>query len=272
MPSIDEILQEVNDRTAQLQERTGSIASPDQIGTEGKDFLVANRFTDSFIDGRGGDDRLFGGFGNDTLLGGEGNDLMDGGNGDDSIDDGNGNDKLFGKLGNDFIDGGGGNDLLDGGLDDDIIFGNEGNDQLTGGPGNDQLFGGNGSDTLTGAGTLTGDIEVDFLIGGGDPLTGGIDPDGTPDRLVLGNANGSLYTNSGSANSGGLLGLGDFAVILDFESGIDKIQLSQARLPSLSFSIDAGVFSDSGTYIFDNGDLIGIADGVALNSTDFTFA
>ncbi len=269
MASTQEIIQKINDRIAELQERIGSIGSTDQTGTGGRDFLVANRFSDSSIDGLGGNDRIFGGFGNDDLLGGDGNDLIDGGNGDDFIDGGNNNDNLFGKLGNDILLGGDGNDLVDGGLGDDFLGGGDGNDQLIGGPDDDQLFGGNGIDTLTGVGNLTGDIEVDFLIGGGDLLSGSTAPDGAPDLFVLGNANGSFYTNSGPANSGGLLGVGDFAAILDFESSIDKVQLSSAITPDIQIG---NSFFGPGTYIFDNGDFIGVAVGVALGATDFTFA
>jgi len=274
-----EILDKIDAKIAELQEKIGGIGSPNQEGTSGKDFLVANRFSDSIIVGLGGDDRIFGGFGNDFLLGGDsvlfspnsGNDLIDGGNGDDDILGGDGNDNLFGKFGSDDLYGEDGEDLIDGGLNNDFLDGGNGNDQIIGGPGNDQMFGGGGSDILTGAGNLTGDIEVDFLVGGGslDFITeeASFDPDGASDLFVLGNANGSFYTNSGSSNSGGLLGLGDFAVIFDFESGIDKIQLNSAT--AFSAQIGNGPVGP-GTYIFDNGDLIGLALNVALDVTNFT--
>ena len=276
-----EVLDKIEAKIAELQGKIGSIGSTSQTGTAGRDFLVGNRFSDSTIAGADGNDRVFGGFGNDFLLGGDfellspnsGNDLIDGGNGDDDILGGDGNDSLFGKLGSDDIYGEDGNDLVVGGLGDDFLDGGEGNDQLIGEPGNDQIFGGSGSDTLTGAGNLAGDIEVDFLVGGGalNFITeeASFDPDGDPDIFVLGNANGSFYTNSGSANSGGLFDLGDFGVIFDFESGIDKVQLGSGITPDVQIGEGALGF---GTYIFDNGDLIGVALDVPLDANDFIIA
>ena len=276
-----EILDKVNEKRAEVQAKIGAIGSTSQTGTAGRDFLAGNRFSDSTIVGAGGNDRVFGGFGDDFLLGGDpellspnsGNDLIDGGNGDDDILGGDGDDKLFGKLGSDDIYGEDGEDLIDGGLGDDFLDGGNDNDQITGSSGNDQIFGGPGSDILTGVGNLTGDIEVDFLVGGGslDFITeeANFDPDGDPDLFVLGNANGSFYTNSGSANSGGLFGLGDFAVIFDFESGIDKVQLGSGITPDIQTG-DGPL--GLGTYIFDNGDLIGVALNVPLDTNDFIIA
>ncbi|NBD15477.1 MAG: calcium-binding protein [Cyanobacteria bacterium] len=269
-----EILDKIDAKIAELQEKIGGIGSANQEGTSGKDFLVANRFSDSIIVGLGGDDRIFGGFGNDFLLGNSGNDLIDGGNGDDDILGGDGNDNLFGKFGSDDLYGEDGEDLIDGGLNNDFLDGGNGNDQIIGGPGNDQMFGGGGSDILTGVGNLTGDIEVDFLVGGGSlnfiTEEASFNPDGAPDLFVLGNANGSFYTNSGSGNSGGILGVGDLAVIFDFESGIDKIQLSSSSASNLNVLTGDGPLGFA-TYILDNGDYIGAALGVALTATDFTF-
>ncbi|MGF1677422.1 MAG: hypothetical protein ACFCUV_27590, partial [Rivularia sp. (in: cyanobacteria)] len=84
-----EILDKIEAKIAELQEKIGGIGSTSQTGTAGRDFLVGNRFSDSTIVGAGGDDRIFGGFGDDLLLGGDlelnspnsGNDLIDGGNG-----------------------------------------------------------------------------------------------------------------------------------------------------------------------------------------------
>ncbi|MDJ0516705.1 MAG: calcium-binding protein [Trichodesmium sp. MO_231.B1] len=285
-----EILNKINAKLAELQAKIGGLGSTSQIGTARGDFLFANRFNDSNIAGVDGNDKIFGGFGNDLLLGGNlelsssnsGDDLIDGGSGDDEILGGDGDDRLFGKFGSDDIYGEDGEDEIYGGLDDDFLDGGNDNDILFGDPGNDQLFGGPGIDILTGAGNLTGDIEVDFLVGGGslDFVTGNASfaPDNAPDLFVLGNANGSFYTNSGPANTGGILGVGDVAVVLDFESGIDKIQLSSESSPDLDFQIRGGLFSGISTQIFDNGDLIGIVDGVVLDvdnsdgTIDVTFA
>jgi len=223
MASTEEILQKVNDRIDELQQRIGDIGSIEQEGDEGRDFLVANRFSDSTIDGLGGDDRLFGGFGNDNLFGGDGNDLIDGGNGDDLIDGGNGDDNLFGKFGNDFLDGGAGNDLMAGSLGNDQLDGGEGNDQLLGGPDSDILLGGIGSDILTGAGgnQTGGNPQQDTLIGGPLDVNGNPVGDDSQDTFVLNNADGFFYTAAGN---------NDFAFILDFEPGVDTIPNSQDLL------------------------------------------
>lgn len=273
MTTTQEILDRVNAKIAEIQAKVANLGSPTRIGSDGRDFLFGSSFGDSFLDGRGGNDRVFGRFGDDTLLGGEGEDLVDGGFGDDLILGGDEDDKLFGKFGNDEILGGTGDDLVDGSVGDDFLDGGLGDDQLIGGPGNDQLFGGGGSDTLTGVGNLTGDIEVDFLVGGGDFLSGSVAPDGSPDLFVLGNVDGSFYTNSGPENSGGIFGFGDFAAILDFESGLDKIQISASVAQDPNSILFANAFLGLGTYIVDNGDLIGFVSGDApLSANDFVLA
>jgi Ca2+-binding RTX toxin-like protein len=273
MASTEEILERVNAQIAEIRARVGSVGSNFQTGTENKDFLVASRFSDSFIDGGGGNDQVIGGFGNDILLGGTGNDLIDGGNGDDILIGGDGNDNLFGKFGNDFLDGGAGNDLLDGGFGDDQLDGGLGDDQLNGGPGNDTLIGGSGRDTLTGAGgnQVGGDPQIDILIGG--PLDSNGNPigDGVRDTFVLGNANGSFYTTAGPSNFG-LPGDADFALIFGFERGIDTLQLSSANTHQVFnaqvFFGPGGLYTPNDTLIFANTstgpDLIAIVVGVNL--------
>jgi len=92
------------------------------------------------------------------------------------------------------LTGGGGNDSLSGGA---------GNDTLSGGSGKDVLSGGDGNDTLKGAG------DIDTLIGGNgvDRLSGGL---------------GSDIFDFNSVTEAA--GTGD--LILDFEDGIDRIDLS----------------------------------------------
>jgi Ca2+-binding RTX toxin-like protein len=131
---------------------------------------------------------LFGGGGNDQIFGTEVRDILLGGNGDDHIE------------------GGDGADLLVGGQDDDTILGGEGDDVIAGSSGNDTLDGGAGRDTISGGG---GD---DLIFGGagGDFLTG----DSGADRFAV-----RTTEETGSA--------GARDVILDFQRGSDKIDLSQ---------------------------------------------
>jgi Ca2+-binding RTX toxin-like protein len=174
---------------------------------------------------------IFGQFGDDTLFGGNGNDLVSGGFGNDFISGGEGNDRLFGEFGDDLIFGDNGNDLLGGSIGSDILFGGAGNDTLLGGINGeitapegffeDFLVGGSGSDTLNGFGGGKGNIERDILVGGGSVDAEGnitdFSPDGVRDTFFLGDINGPFYTAAGSD---------DFAIIPDFEPGIDKLQLS----------------------------------------------
>jgi Ca2+-binding RTX toxin-like protein len=258
MPTIEEILQRVSDRANEINQRIGSIGSTQQIGTSRGDFLVASRFADSVIDGVGGNDRIFGGFGSDVLSGGTGNDLIDGGSGDDILLGEDGSDKLFGKDGSDGIYGGSGNDQLDGGLGNDYLDGEANNDQISGSLGSDTLLGGTGSDTLTGgsnSGTGSIPFEVDILVGGTIDGNGNIINDGVRDTFVLGDSTGSFYAR-GDFN--------DYAFILDFELGIDQLQLSPA---AGNIGLDFDDYSGFGlgdTAIFDDGDLIAVVVGVDL--------
>lgn len=105
------------------------------------------------------------------------------------------------------------------GSGNDRITGNDLNNRLDGGDGADTLYGGNGQDILIGG-------------AGNDSMDGG----SGNDTLIGGNGNDTLYGGSGS----------DFFVfnftpnaaantdtIADFQSGIDKIQLSKAIFTAL---------------------------------------
>jgi hypothetical protein len=69
---------------------------------------------------------------------------------DDVIAGGSKDDELYGMGGNDILRGNEGNDKLYGGPGNDILYGGPGNDLLDGGPGDDILYGGPGNDTLIG--------------------------------------------------------------------------------------------------------------------------
>ncbi|MBR8839386.1 MAG: hypothetical protein DSM106950_36630 [Stigonema ocellatum SAG 48.90 = DSM 106950] len=217
------------------------------------------------LTGGGGNDKLYGGLGDDKLYGGLGQDQFFGDLGDDQLFGGNDNDKLYGQLGNDYADGGNNDDVLDGSLGDDVLFGNNGNDNITAGQGNDTVIGGDNQDTILGFGGGSGS-EIDNLIGGGkitaldDQGNANIDPspDGAKDVFVLGNARSVYYAQAG---------YDDYAIIFDFENGVDQIQLS----PSATYIYQTGAFfSNLDTLIFANlptgPDLIAIVEGVALTS------
>lgn len=172
-------------------------------GTSGDDSISGTTANDQ-INGLTGNDQLVGGVGDDTLNGGDGNDTLRGQVGHDLLNGDAGNDILQGGRGQDTLNGGGGNDQLRGGAEDDLIFG---------GTGNDNINGGRGQDTLTGVDPTAGRGvgEVDILRGGANS-----------DLFVLGDADG-VYYNDGDAAS---LGWGDYALLRDFRTTEDVIQLS----------------------------------------------
>ena len=261
MLTLDEILQNIQQKSNEIRERTGAAQnSQQQIGTQRRDFLVGSASGDSVLVGLGGDDRLFGRFGNDTLFGGSGNDILDGGFGDDTLLGEAGNDFLFGKFGNDFLDGGAGNDFLDGGLGDDFLDGGLGDDSINGAPGSDVLIGGTGRDIITGGSNAgTGNpLEIDRLIGGTVAANGNVISDSDRDTFVLGDDNGSFYARGG---------LDDYALILDFDPNVDQLKISQAALQAGTVSLGVGsFFSPLDTVVVDNGDPIAFILGVDLTA------
>ena len=222
--------------------------------------LFANEDNDR-LSGGAGDDGLFGGAGRDQLLGDTGNDWLFGGAGDDELWGGSDDDELRGQIGNDELSGNEGNDELLGGRGDDRLWGHQGNDvlwghqgddvlwggtdddELWGGTGDDELWGGRGEDVLWGS---TGDDEL-WGSTGDDGLWGGTGNDvlwseagddflsgGAGDDVLSGGAGNDLF--SGSVGDDVFIG-GQGAdvfvlaveegidVIVDFEVGIDSIQL-----------------------------------------------
>ncbi|NEQ44733.1 MAG: DNRLRE domain-containing protein [Leptolyngbya sp. SIOISBB] len=89
------------------------------------------------------------------------------------------------------------------------IQGEAGNDTLIGGSGNDILFGELGDDTLNGTDAdAVGHLEIDTLTGGAGA-----------DLFILGDTQTAYYSTGGDL---------DYAVITDFTTGIDQLQLHGA--------------------------------------------
>lgn len=168
-----------------------------------------------------GDDTILGLEGDDFLLASDGNDLVQGGVGADSLGGQAGADTLEGEEGADSLDGGEGGDLLQGGAGDDTLEGKEGDDTLGGGDDNDSLSGNEGDDDLDGGAgddSLDGGANDDTLFGGTgeDTLTGGEGADTFVVTIDGGNV-----------------------TITDFESGTDKLDLSDFfRLDGLDAFFD----------------------------------
>jgi serralysin len=271
----------------------GGEGSDTLYGGEGSDTLYGGKGSDTLHGGKG-NDRLFGGEGNDTLYGGEGNDrlfggpgndmlrgghgsnMLDGGTGDDKLigsDTGNdvlyggvgrdtlsglsGADKLYGGDGGDWLYGGRGNDILVGGAGDDVLHGNLGHDKLSGGTGSDRLYGGSGNDVLSGgAGRdfLWGGAGMDILDGGAgnDNLTGGAGAD------IF------VFRNLGHGNDR----------ILDFENGIDRIDLTSFAFTGMADINPLASDNASGVYIAfspGNGLQIEGTNKSNLDASDFLF-
>jgi Ca2+-binding RTX toxin-like protein len=200
------------DTLISIQNLTGSDFSDTLTGDGNNNLLIGGAM----------EDKLYGGAGDDTLDGGPGGDILNGGAGIDTAtyDDalggvsvnltittaqntgGSGFDglvnieNLIGSPFDDSLTGSGAANVLTGGDGDDTIIGGGGDDVLYGGSGKDQIKGGNGADTIVGG-------------GGSDQLFGGAGAD----HFVYTSIADSLPSNPDQ--------------IRDFETGVDKIDLSQ---------------------------------------------
>ena len=230
-------------------------------GLAGNDSLAGGTENDSLIGGDG-NDTLDGGLGTDTLNGGAGDDTYIVNSAVDTITEaansgtdtvrssvtytlganlenltltgtsainatGNslnniligpnfsGNNTLNGRAGDDSIIGGSGNDILNGEDGDDSLRGGLDNDRLNGGPGND-VFISVFANGFVGSNLLPAGLgEIDTLTGG----TGA-------DRFILGDFISVFYDDNNTVNPG----FGDFAILTDFDSSQDQIQLKGSLL------------------------------------------
>jgi serralysin len=148
---------------------------------------------------------------------------LEGSNYADKLTGNSADNTLRGLGGNDTIVAGNGIDTIDGGAGDDRIEAGNGNDVLLGGAGADTLLGGNGDDVLNGGAgqdRLTGGSGADIFVFAKDAVDGLID------------------------------------TIVDFKSGVDKIDLSALGI-------------DAGDVLFQSGKLLADLDG-DLSFDDFT--
>ena len=223
-----------------------------------EDFLLANPSgaaqAEIIIDGTAGADMLLGSTGNDMIFALAGDDVVLGLAGDDQIDGGEGSDTAsYAQAEGDVsvylewtgLDVGGGEgadslisiENLTGSDFDDRLVGDSESNVLTGGAGNDRLIGKGGDDILL------GEAGIDALIGetGSDELDGGADRDYLygnlgEDRLYGGAGDDNLHGGSGAGLLDGASdvfiyrgtadGGGGYDRILDFENGLDQIDLS----------------------------------------------
>jgi hypothetical protein len=187
-----------------------------------------------------------------------GDDILNGTAGDDTIFGGLGNDKIFGKQGQDSLLGNQNDDYLDGEKGQDILIGGDGNDTLVGGLGNDVLKGENGNDILTGVDINAinpGLEEIDTLTGGSGS-----------DIFVLGDANNVYYDSPNDGNSSD----GDYALISDFNSAEDEIQLHGKASDYLLTPFTQGNLGSTAIFVKNSGqnELMGIVQGATNLSLD----
>lgn len=253
---------------------TGNAGNDMVYAGDGNDTVFGGAGDDRLV-GEGGNDTLNGGIGNDILKGREGNNTLNGDAGDDTLrgaDTGNdmlyggdGSDVLAGLSGTDRLEGGEGNDFLYGGRDNDILIGGTGDDLLRGNRNDDLLSGDNGSDRLFGGGgndTLDGGASRDFLLGeaGADSLDGG-----TGNDNLTGGEGADVFVF-------GLTGYG-YDRILDFETGVDVIDLSEHGFTQFSDVTDRAIDISAGVKIaFGDGNVL-LIEGLLesqLSASDFT--
>lgn len=164
------------------------------------------------------------------------------------------------------------NDSLFGTPADEEINGLNGWDRLIGGEGSDTLTGGNGRDRLTGSDPAfdvgPDGTEIDILTGGSNA-----------DRFLVGDASAVYYDslfNSVAEDR-------DYAVITDFEQGVDVVQLrGNAERYQLQENLSIGGRTGTGVVLL-GGDSPGITlpdrllalvegeSGLSLNSSNFAF-
>ena len=162
--------------------------------------------------------------GDDVITGTEEDDFIEGWSGSDFITGAAGNDRIWGNTGSDFLYGGADNDIL------------VGNDWAPGGFSMlwDQCWGGAGDDFLYtggyGSGHLDGEAGVDRLWGGGqsDVLEGGTGAD-----FMAGGGGLDVFKVKTID-----MVAGEIDMLLDFQDGLDFIQLA----PGTSYSLDDSAY------------------------------
>lgn len=217
----------------------GAISS----GAAGNATLIGNDLNNS-LTGNEGRNLLTGGKGNDSLSGGGGNDTFNGGAGTDLADFSNAGQEVSASLESGKVVGEGTDSLLDienivTGTGDDNLTGNDAANVFTAGDGADVLEGGGGNDTLCGCRALSGGGTGEV-----DTLTGGLQAD----LFVLGIKGSRLYDDGFVKDAG----RDDYALILDFTAGTDRLQLSGSAKNYLLGSSGIAKLTGSGLFFDTN--------------------
>lgn len=180
---------------------------------------VSGDITANAMTGSAFSDFLYGLGGDDTLTGAGGVDYLDGGSGNDAINGGDGDDVLIGGRGDDALDGGAGFDRADYTGAVAAVTVSLLTSRASGGAGNDVLV---SISHLTGSAfndTLTGDNEINSIIGGGgaDHIFGG----GGNDILQAGN--GALTGGAPDIIKAATTTNSSFATAVSMDPGFDLL-------------------------------------------------
>ena len=217
----------------------------------------------------------------------------------ENAETGKGDDRLAGDEGANSLSGRGGDDVIIGRGWDDILYGDAGSDDLNGGVGADKMFGGEGDDSFP------VDVKEEVIWEIGDDLDtvnasltwcladnlenpnllGQENLDGlgnSGDNVI--NVNGGDNDLRGSAGDVRLVG-GEgadvvafgvgfgFDVVQDFESGMDRIDLSVFGFSSFAEDVVSKIATINGRAVLSFGDddrlLLSGVDGAQLTDADF---
>ena len=271
---------EENNLLNQRLEITGTFDENNIIGTEFDEKILAQRgddnvtaglsddlifggLGDNTISGDGGNDRLFGNSEDDLIFGDSsdrsheafGSDTIRGGEGQDSLFSGNGDDVLIAGLGSNFISGDGGNDR---------VVGEDDPDTSIGGQGSNTIFGVNSSDRL-----ISVEINPDLNDNSGRNTIDIINGEAEGDTFVLGQqieGEDVVFYDSGSNG----LGTNDYALITDFETGEDNLELVGSFSDYIFAVSPTGLPSGVGVYSGQksSSELIAILEDISVSSIE----
>ncbi|HTH18172.1 MAG TPA: calcium-binding protein [Magnetospirillum sp.] len=240
---------------------TGSVFGDTLTGDDNNNVLIGGAGLD-LLNGQLGDDTLDGGKDGAyaSWAGEQGGVVVDLAAGSATEWDG-GHDRLIaivGAIGTDFNDhlsGDDGANRLEGGKGDDILNGRGGDDILVGGPGADTLNGGPGNDTAdySGGGPVRVSLQSGLAVDSGgaidhlisiENVIGSLSPDNItgdagPNRIT-GGVGADILRGGGGADTfiyNDRLDFGD--TIRDFQTGLDKIQIDHAAVPTGAVAFDA---------------------------------
>ena len=153
-------------------------------------------------------------------------------------------------------------------LNENIISEAPSNQSLWGSLASETIIGGNGNDNLTGV-LVSGITEPSLGQGQIDVLIGGLGAD----VFLLGDSRGIFY-DDGNASS---TGISDYALVQDFTTGVDKLQLRSGNYFTTASSGNTSIYWDANannrfeTLLSSNDELIAIINNSTIGSSDIVW-